>query len=400
MDKQAIHRVAFITSHPIQYQAPLFRSLAARQDIDLTVFFCSRWGLESYRDPGFGKAISWDVDLLSGYQHRFLPNHGFATGPVGFAGLVNPSICSMASGGFDAVISTGWFTANHWITWVASILANVPLLLRAESNGLSEECGWKRFVKHALLRTMFSRVGAFLAIGTHSVGYYRSLRVPAEKIFMCPYAVENDRFFAAHEKLRNSKMSLRSRFGISPEVPLFLFSGKLSSVKRPLDLLQAFHASQQRGASASLAFVGDGELRAVLEGYVRQHNVANVVFLGFRNQTEISECYAMADVLVLPSGHEPWGLVVNEAMCFGLAILASDRVGCVPDLVKEGANGYSFQTGDVGQLSTRLAQLAEDPGMIAQFGRESKRLIGEWGIREGVDGIVASLNEIRRRKSE
>lgn len=389
-----VRRVAFITSHPIQYQAPLFRKLASRPGIDLTVYFCSRWGVERYEDKGFGKSIAWDIDLLSGYRHRFLRNYGLASGPQGFAGLVNPAILSELRSGYDAVISTGWFTANHWITWVSAWVARVPLLLRAESSALSEAGGWKRVAKRALLRAMFSRVSAFLAIGTHTASYYRSFRVPGEKIFASPYAVENERFLADGQRLRPSKSQLREKRGIHRDQPLFLFSGKLIAVKQPLDLLRAFETLQRNGLSASLAFTGDGELRPGLEAYVRDRGIRDVHFLGFQNQTEISECYAMADALVLPSGYEPWGLVVNEAMCFGLAIVASDRVGSVPDLVTEGVNGYCFPAGDVACLAARMRELASDPVKLARFGEESRRIIRHWGLEEGVDGIMASLDQL------
>ena len=392
-----VHRVAFITSHPIQYQVPLFRLLASRQEIDLTVYFCSRWGLDSYRDPGFGQRIAWDVDLLSGYRHRFLSNCGFSDGPDGFAGLINPAIASVMWKDFDAVVTGGWYTANHWITWLSAVVFRTPLLLRAESNGLSERSGLKCRLKHGLLRAMFRRIDGFLAIGTRSSDYYRSLGIPARKFTLAPYAVENERFFLAHEKLRGMKASLRAKHGMPVDRALFVFSGKLIPVKRPFDLLHAFHAAQQLGMSAALAFVGDGQLKPALEAHVREKKIKDVYFMGFKNQTEIAECYAIGDLLVLPSEHEPWGLVVNEAMCFGLAIVASNRVGSAPDLVKDGINGVTYMAGDIDRLSEWLRDLAAAPDVVARMGEESKRIVSQWGLKQGVDGIVASLNRLRGR---
>ena len=69
-------RLAYLVSHPIQYQAPLLRRISVEANIDLTVFFCSDLSVQTYLDDGFGQAVQWDVPLLEGYRYEFLPAIG------------------------------------------------------------------------------------------------------------------------------------------------------------------------------------------------------------------------------------------------------------------------------------------------------------------------------------
>ena len=178
--------------------------------------------------------------------------------------------------------------------------------------------------------------------------------------------------------------------------PVILFLGKLIEKKRPMDLLRAYElliTNNQLPIIPSLVFVGDGALRPDLETYVKEHDLNGVHFAGFKNQTEIPEYYAMADVFVLPSGPgETWGLVVNEAMCFGLPVIVSDMVGCGPDLVKDGENGYLFDLGDVEMLGNKLYGLVSNRDDIYRFGLMSTKKISGYTYIADVDGIKSSLD--------
>src|SRR5579883_1441282 len=294
-------RLGILGSHPIQYQAPLFRRLAARRDIDVEVLFCSRWGLRSYLDPQFGVRFSWDVPVLEGYRSRFLMNLSPRRGPNGFFGVINPGVAlPMLQKRFDALLLHGWALATNWIALAAAKAVRVPLLLRGESTGFDEPEGVKGAMRRVVLRQMFSGVSAFLAIGTRNARFYRDYDVSSERIFSAPYAVDNSFFSEQAKRLKGSTYRLRQREGIAVDRPLILFAGKLIQKKRPKDLLDAFDRVRT-SIAVSLAFVGEGALRPELQRLARDKGIENVHFLGFRNQSEIGKCYAMADVLVLPS---------------------------------------------------------------------------------------------------
>jgi glycosyltransferase involved in cell wall biosynthesis len=390
--KRARYRLAALTSHPIQYQAPLFRALAKASEVDLEVLYCSPGSVGVRLDEGFGVEFAWDIPILEGYRHSFLKNLSPKPNPSGFLGCINPEVGrALASGHYDALWVHGWGSATCWLGFIAARRHRIPLLLRGETNGISERGGLKGCIRRFLLRRLFSQVSTFLAIGAHNADFYAAYGVFKESIFLAPYTVDNDFFFARSQSLARQKLLLREREGIAPDLPVILFCGKFSEVKRPLDLLAAF---QQLGddPKASLVFVGDGRLRVEMQQYIVEHSLRRVHFLGFRNQSELPACYALADVFVLPSSFEPWGLVVNEAMCFGLPVIASDKVGAVPDLVHDGVNGFVFPAGNVKLLADRLRKVLLGEDMRQRMGTQSRSIIEHWGINETVRGILRALD--------
>lgn len=395
-------RLAILASHPIQYQVPLFRLLAERPEIDLTVLFYSRFGLDAYQDVGFGREVRWDVPLVGGYRAEFLPNLSRAPGPSTFWGEVNPSVVGrIRRGGFDAVWVHGWGKASDWLALASALTSGVPVILRGESNLLNPPSSWKAQARHAVLARLFRRIAAFLAIGRHNREFYLAYGVPEERVFLAPYAVDNDAFFASAAEHLPRRALLRSELGVPEDTPLIMFSGKLIDVKRPMDLLRAFERLRA-DTRAALVFMGDGPLRPELEAFVRERALDGVHFTGFRNQSELGGVFAAADVFVLPSVYEPWGLVVNEAMCFGLPVVVSDRVGAGGDLVREGENGFVFPAGDVEALAGRLRAVLGEADARRRMGARSREMIGSWGYREDVAAVVECVRHVagRRRVGE
>jgi glycosyltransferase involved in cell wall biosynthesis len=387
------HRVAFLISHPIQYNSPLFKKIAEEPGIDLTVYYCSKEGLERMEDKGFGKDIAWDIPLLEGYKCKFLNNYSILP-RAGFApfGLFNPGIISeLKRGKFDALIVHGWHYLTHWIAFAAAFMTKTPVFLRSEMP-LSQERLKPRLIillKSFFLRPLFKRTSAFLAIGTENREFYRFYGADEKMIFMAPYSVDNERFMAENEKLKMEREGLREGLGISRDAKVILFVGKLIPKKRPLDLLKAY--GKVTAADKALVFVGDGRLRGELESFAKERRLENVFFAGFKNQSEIAQFYALSDILVLPSGAgETWGLVVNEAMCFGLPVVVSDLCGCVADLLEDGRNGYKFRAGDIDSLVSAIDKVMQE-GQLPGMGGESLRIIAKWSYQEDIEGIKKSL---------
>ncbi len=119
-----------------------------------------------------------------------------------------------------------------------------------------------------------------------------------------------------------------------------------------------------------------------------------MVFGGFVNQSELPAIYAASDVFVLPSENEPWGLVVNEAMCAGIPVIVSGEAGCVADLVNDGVNGYHTKSGDVSSLVAALEMVVGDEQQRVRMGRASRSIIDNWGYaqcRQGIRAAIASV---------
>lgn len=381
-------RIAVLASHPIQYQAPLYRALAKNPEIDLTVLFCSDRGLETYRDEGFGQELKWDIPLLDGYRSEFLPNVSPMPNLSGFWGLINPAVIRrLRRGNFDAVWIHGWSRFTDWLAMLTAFASGIPVLLRGETNLLPSLPRWKRILKRAVLIRLFKKISGFLAIGRYNTEFYEAYGVPKEKIFHAPYAVDNGFFLSKAKELLPKKIELKKKLGIPEDLPVILFCGKLIPVKRPMDLLQAF-AQVSKDTKYALVFVGDGSLRNDLEVYVREHGLQQVYFMGFQNQTVLPKCYAIADILVLPSEFEPWGLVVNEAMCFNLPMILSDKVGAAGDLLMEGSNGYTYPVGQLSELEKLLKLVLSHNDQRRQMGIASLQIINRWSYEENMNGVL------------
>ena len=388
------YKLAVVVSHPIQYQAPFFQLLSKCPELDLKVFFCSKWGLKEYYDEGFGEKIKWDIPLLDGYDFEFLPNISPLKNPSKFFGLINPLVINkLKSRDFNAVWIHGWANLTNWIVILAALSFKIPILLRGESNLFNKGSPLKSFFKRIVLKWLFKRISGFLAIGKYNAEFYRSYGISSEKIFLVPYTVNNDYFLRKAEELVLKKKELKEKYKIPKELPVILYSGKLIDVKRPMDLLKAFEVVS-KDCKAALVFVGDGKLKKQLEASANKNKIKNVFFMGFKNQTELPEFYAMSDVFVLPSSHEPWGLVVNEAMCFSLPVIVSDKVGAGGDLVREGLNGFIYSAKDVISLSNYLHNLLANETKRKSMSEMSLRIISSWSYNKCVEGISNCMQAI------
>jgi glycosyltransferase involved in cell wall biosynthesis len=219
--------------------------------------------------------------------------------------------------------------------------------------------------------------------------------VPDEKVFLVPYSVDNDRFVRSTQLTDEQRIQVRKRYKIAVDQPAVLYAAKFTKRKRPGDVLKA--ARQLKCESKrpfTVVMAGSGELEPELRTFCADYGLDNVVFTGFVNQSELPALYGAADVFVLPSENEPWGLAVNEAMCAGLPVVVSREVGCVPDLVRDGVNGYSPAAGDIPGLSHALRRLIEDEALRRRQGQASLARIQEWGYQECLQGIRAALVDL------
>ena len=379
-------RVAVIASHVIQYQAPFFRLLA--KELDLDVLFCSTDGVRVYRDAEMQTTFRWDVDLLSGYHHRFLRNFGFGDG---YTRLINPSIVpAILWGKYDAAIFfLGWGTITSLMGIAACRMSGTPIMLYGDSSFPPDEKNFVSQVRAGWLRTIFRLTDRFLVSGVLNADYYRHYGADEARFHLVPWAIDNVRFEEGSRFAPGEREAMRERAGIRPDQLAIVFSAKFLPRKDPMTLLRAVDAMQHR-ERAAVIFLGHGELRAEMERFARERKL-NVHFAGFVNQSELPKHYAMADVFVLPSLAEPRGSVINEAMASGLPVIVSDRSGSISDIVQHGENGFVFRAGDVQELARQLDELAADPELRARMASRSREIIATWDYSRGVQGVLEAL---------
>jgi glycosyltransferase involved in cell wall biosynthesis len=382
-------RLAYFVSHPIQYQAPLLRRIAREPDIQLEVFFSSDHTVRGYVDEGFGVKVEWDVPLLDGYRSSFLPRWRDAGKEPGFWRPLNHGIFELLERGhFDVAWSHGYSTVNSLRVIASAAMLHIPVLLRAEST-LSDRArsSAKLLAKDGFFRILQPQVSAVLAIGEANARYWRHYFGDGMPIFRMPYAVDNDFFQRRAAEAVAGRDSFRAELGLEPGRTVILFASKLQERKRCTDLVAAHTLLQQ--PRPYLLIVGDGEERQRLEQQAAGND--DVRFLGFRNQTELPRFFDLCDVFVLPSRHEPWGLVVNEAMNAGRPTVVSDDVGCQQDLVREGDTGAVFPAGDVAALAAAIRRVLDTPERAARMGANAKAHIGRFSFEQDVTGLRHAL---------
>ncbi len=434
-------------SHPIHYHTSVYKILAQSKDIDLTVYFYSNFGLGKHFDPQFKTEIDFQKeDILEGYKYVFLKNLSKVRN-FKFFDFINyeiPKIIWREKP--DYVLVNSWAYFSDWLVVLACLFSKTKLCLRSE-NPLRHEFKkpkWKIFIKKIILGFLFKRVNLFFYIGEENKKFLKFYGVDENKMIFTPYAVDNDYFQKEYEKLKNKREELRKELNIPNDAIVILFVGKLIPKKRPLDLLKAYEnvirnirikesnlfVNSDKFVSHSdysihLIFVGEGPLREELENYSKKiytnynnnsdsfvnsdkfvysdysnnsdkfglNSDYGIHFAGFVSQKEISKYYTLADIFVLPSDiGETWGLVVNEAMNFGLPIIISDMVGCGPDLVKHGENGFIFKTGDINVLSKYLLKLILSKNDLINYGLKSKEIIKEYSYQKSAENILKAIN--------
>jgi glycosyltransferase involved in cell wall biosynthesis len=399
------YRVLIVSSHPIQYNAPLYRLMAQHPKLDILVAYCSLQGAEKGVDPGFGVEVAWDVPLLEGYPWVHVPNRSPRPGIDRFFGLINPGLWKLVrQGGFDCLIVYGYAYLSFWLAILSAKSARIPLILATDATCLAprDGRGWKIPLKRILLPRIFGLADIVYAPSSATIEFLRSLGIPEDRIVLCHYTVDNDYFAQAAAKV--NRIEVRQRWNIPDDAVVILFCAKLVPWKRPQDVLHAFAAINQQPQVVSnpfyLVYAGEGILRQSLEIEAKSLGVTDRVrFLGFVNQSRLPEVYVASDLLVLPSEHESWGLVVNEAMVCGLPVIVSDRVGAGRDLVRPGETGEIYPVGDVAALSGILRRLLADPTQLKRMGEAARRRMETWSYRECLNGYVEAIEKaVQRRK--
>ena len=395
-----VPRVVFVTSHPIQYQVPVFRELAQRTDLEFIVFFAMLPDAAS-QGAGFGVAFEWDIPLLEGYNYRILNNVSSSPGVTNFKGCDTPEIEALLRElQVDIVIVNGWVVKTCLQALRAAKRMKIPCLVRGEANNLRRRPLWKSWLQRLLVR----RYDAVLPIGKANREFYRSHGISAAKMFSAPYCVDNQRFVRAAADAEARRANLRIRWNIPEDAVCYLYCGKFEPKKHPLELVEVFlKASQALMQSDSvsrpvhLLMVGDGVLRHQCEQLVtRLSSKGTVTFAGFLNQTQIVEAYVAADVLVLPSDSgETWGLVVNEAMACGRPAIVSDQVGCAQDLIIPEQTGWTFRMGAWETLVRQIVRIAEAPTVLLGMDEHCRNLVQEYSPKVAAEGIVQSILRCR-----
>lgn len=383
-----MQKLAIVSTHPIQYNAPWFALLAAQPDIDLKVFYTWSQAKETVKDKTFGRYIQWDIPLLEGYAYEFVENVAKKPGSHHFLGIDNPElITKIKAFSPDAILVFGWNFKSH-LNVLRHFKGKVPLWFRGDSTLLDETPNFKRFLRRQVLRWVYRHIDLAFYVGSANEAYFNAHGLPAQQLVYAPHAIDNTRFAGGHTAYETAADQWRSRLGYTPQDIVMVFAGKLEAKKQPDFLIAAFKAAQQISSlPLKLLLVGEGPLKKVLELEADAH----IQFLPFQNQTQMPLVYRLGDVLCLPSKGpgETWGLAINEAMACGRPVIVSDKVGCATDLVLNQGTGYVFKHDSLEALTSICVHL--NSKQLKTMGAQAKTIITTHQFKHIVDAISRRL---------
>jgi len=382
-------RLAIITTHPIQYNAPLFELLTQRGVIEVKVFYT--WGksvLDNKFDPGFGKIINWDIDLLKGYTYNFVQNVSKNPGSSYYNGIDNPSIINeIELWKADAILVYGWNFKSH-LKCIRYFKGKIPVYFRGDSTMLDEKKSLKSILRRIFLKWVYSHIDHAFYVGESNFDYYKKLGLKNNQLIFAPHAIDNSRFIS-NEKTKHQASEIRHSLQIKESDFVFLFAGKLESKKNPELLLESF-ISASFEKNIHLVFVGNGALEENLKS---KSNSTNIHFLNFQNQSSMPGVYEMANTFILPSAGpgESWGLAVNEAMANGKSIIVSKKCGCAKNLVFQNINGFVFQSQNSNELTEKLIEMVKLKSTENKMGKASLEIIKDFSFEKIAKAIENHL---------
>ncbi len=380
--------VAVLSELPTPYRWPLLQRVAAEPGLDVSVFFYAR----NESDRG------WSVPVEGGGgpgrpRVEFLP--GRALHVRGRRSLFfhwNPTIFGkLKRGAFDVVVVPGWSMPTSVAAAAACRARGVPYVIFSETHDRSPRPAWLRAAKRAILRPIVGGAAAWLATGTLSEEFFVRHGADRARVFRFANTPDVEALRRAVEEARPRRAAVRAALDVPEHATTALFVARLIGAKDPGTLLAAQAILEERGRAPWLVLVGDGPEAKTLRAFAEARRLSKVRFAGSREPGEMPEIYAAADLFVLPSIHEPWGAVVNEAMAAGLPVVLSDRVGAAADLLVDGVNGRLVAPGDPARLAAAVEEIASDESMRRRMGAESSRIVAGWGYGPSVRGFVDAV---------
>jgi glycosyltransferase involved in cell wall biosynthesis len=390
-------QVAAFFIHPTQHHAPWFRALAAREEIYFKVYYFSRHGVTASHDQDFGQVFQWDVPLLDGYDHEFLPT--LPGLDPNYSGMLRMNLgigAALNSRPWDAVLNPSYTFLINWAIWLQALRRGIPQIYHSDSTLVQPRALWRRLFKELPVRVYFQGLAMFLSSGDNNRAYLHRYGVSDQVITPCPIPVDISRF----QKCRAAPdwearlQTLRDQYRLRPDDRIAVFCGKIEDRKRPQDLAAAVLRLDSPRVKA--LFIGSGPLAPTLQ----QTHPEKVIVTGFVNQSQIPYHLGLGHLLVMPSSFDPHPIAVTEAASLGLPAVISDKCGCAGphDILRPGENGLVYPVGEVDALARNLKLLLlDDLPLYQRMAARALELAATQDVSVAAEAVIRSLQSFRRR---
>jgi glycosyltransferase involved in cell wall biosynthesis len=348
---------------PSPYSLDLFAAIEADSRIKPRVLYLEMAAPDTYW--GQVQLPEWAEVLTGGWRYLGGGRVHWNTGVIGAIRRSRPDLVVIS--GYSSLTSQ---LAMRWLRWL-----NIPWVFWGEIPGMRKLSGWRRKLRAVAQYPALRWPDAIAAMGIRAVEEYRRLARPGCEVVNIPYYTDLKPFFD------------QRRTGPAESIRI-LYCGQLIERKGLFTLLEAFSAVAGNFSESKLVLVGDGPLRASLADKVPPELQSRVIFAGFQAVERLPRFFSEADIFVLPSLHDGWGVVVNQALGAGLPIICSSAVGAAADLVTPGWNGFVVPPADVSALAEAIRNLAANRSRRISFGENSRAVAAEWVPSRGAERWV------------
>jgi glycosyltransferase involved in cell wall biosynthesis len=334
-------RIIIFDSHPVQYKAPVYQALNRLYPDAFEVVYATDVSVRQGNvDREFGKEVAWDTPLLSGYRYRVLHNERGVplSTPRSLTG--RGVLALLRAERPAAVVLT---QARYWFdhtAYLSALWLGIPVLIRQETQDdmyAGQRSRFKQLARGLIYRALYAPVRHAFAFGTLNFQHLTRHGISPARISFARFSVPDPIADFSHEQKLQARQHLRQQMGLDEAHIVLAFFGKLIPKKNPELIFEAL-AQVEAGVRSRLHImvVGSGQLQASLDALAAQALAQYGVrtsFMGFVNQSALPPHYLAADIVALPSRRmgEAWGLVINEALQAGCAVVMSDAVGCVTE---------------------------------------------------------------------
>ena len=306
--------------------------------------------------------------------------------------MVNPTFpLRLIREHYDVVISGGWLDFACQAAFFISKITGKPYIIWSEST--TYEPGLLRWISLPLVRLMVRHSDACIASGKRAKEYFNCLGADEKKIFTALCTVDIDHFRRVSQLTRKNKCEMKRSLGIRTE-KVILYVGQLIERKGVKYLVEAYNQLRKECDDVSLLILGYGYQKEELQELCQSQNIPDVCFVNHVEIDEMPKLYSIADLFVLPSCRDIWGLVLNEAMACGLPVITTRKVGASVDLVREGVNGYIVAEKNIHELYRAIKKIVIDSSLGEKMGQESSRLIQRFSIDSAVNGFLSAVEYV------
>lgn len=378
-------RLLIFDTHPIQYRSPVFKEIRARRPDFKVYFFNHQFNGNHWWFHEVGKIPeqTWGLSLQDGFANEVI-----GTRALGLKGAWQAFRRILETERPEQVGVYGYYQTEHWMLRLLCARRGIPMIFVGETF-LTGRWSLRRLIKMPLRAFFFKGVTHFIAIGKKTLDYYRSLGVAETRLVPAKYCIDLSFFKQPPELAAERRALWRLRFDIPADAVVLLFVGRLFERKRPQDVIE-IHRRLAANPNVFTVMVGNGPLDESLRESTR--GLDRLIWAGFQNQAGTRDAYYGADVLIVPSEYETWGLVVNEAAACGLPAAVTDTCGVAEDLTQDGRTGVVFPRGDIAAAVTALSCLIEYPDCRKRLGDAARQLVEkEYDVGQFADAFVKAI---------